>query len=174
MPAYRYDAIDAGGRAVDGLIEADNPKAARSLLRGQGLVPMAVAALVQAPAGGGRRRLAPRAFTTASLTVWTRQLAGLVGSGLTLERTLTALADEAEAARQRELIAHRKSEVNAGSTFAPITGSSKFAAHFNMSSMFEYIPPLPMTSNPTSAVFHTPPRFWYPCARSGTGSPWSA
>jgi general secretion pathway protein F len=124
MPAYRYDAIDAGGRAVDGLIEADNPKAARSLLRGQGLVPMAVAALVQSPAGGNRRRLAPRAFTTATLTVWTRQLAGLVGSGLTLERTLTALADEAEDARQRELIAHLKSEVNAGSSFARALASA--------------------------------------------------
>ena len=50
--------------------------------------------------------------------MWTRQLAGLVGSGLPLERALTALADEAENPRQRELVAHMKSEVNAGSSFA--------------------------------------------------------
>ena len=50
--------------------------------------------------------------------MWTRQLAGLVGSGLPLERALTALADEAEDPRQRELVAHLKSEVNAGSPFA--------------------------------------------------------
>jgi general secretion pathway protein F len=50
--------------------------------------------------------------------VWTRQLAGLVGSGLPLERSLTALADEAEDNRQRELVAHLRSEVNSGSSFA--------------------------------------------------------
>ena len=50
--------------------------------------------------------------------MWTRQLAGLVGSGLPLERALTALADEAEEPRQRELVAHLKSEVNGGSPFA--------------------------------------------------------
>ena len=50
--------------------------------------------------------------------MWTRQLAGLVGSGLPVERALTALADESESERQRELVAHLKSEVNAGSPFA--------------------------------------------------------
>jgi general secretion pathway protein F len=45
-------------------------------------------------------------------------MAGLVGAGLPLERALTALADESENPRQRELIAHLRSEVNAGSPFA--------------------------------------------------------
>jgi general secretion pathway protein F len=45
-------------------------------------------------------------------------LAGLVGAGLPLERALTAMGDEAEDPRQRELVAHLKSEVNAGSPFA--------------------------------------------------------
>jgi general secretion pathway protein F len=45
-------------------------------------------------------------------------MAGLVGAGLPLERALTALADESDNPRQRELIAHLRSEVNAGATFA--------------------------------------------------------
>jgi general secretion pathway protein F len=119
MPAYKYEALDAAGQAVDGLVEADNPKAARTQLRGQGLVPLEVTpALSAGSLSASRVRLAPKAFSTAGLTVWTRQLAGLVGSGLPLERTLTALADEAEDVRQRQLIAHLKSEVNAGSSFA--------------------------------------------------------
>jgi general secretion pathway protein E len=55
-------------------------------------------------AGGrqGRRPLRGGACSTArTLAIWTRQLAGLVGSGLPLERSLTALADEAEDPRQR-------------------------------------------------------------------------
>jgi general secretion pathway protein F len=56
--------------------------------------------------------------------VWTRQLAGLVGSGLPLERALTALADESEDPRQRELLSHLKSEVNAGSSLARALGTA--------------------------------------------------
>jgi general secretion pathway protein F len=58
------------------------------------------------------------------LAVWTRQLAGLVGSGLPLERALTALTDEAEDPRQRELVAHLRAEVNAGSPFAQALSSA--------------------------------------------------
>jgi general secretion pathway protein F len=122
MPAFRFEALDAAGRSTTGLLEADNARAARSQLRAQSLVPLAVvpAAAGQATdaAGSPRLQLSRRVFGTTSLTVWTRQLAGLVGSGLPLERALSALADEAEDQRQRELVAHLKSEVNAGSSFA--------------------------------------------------------
>ena len=47
---------------------------------------------------------------------------GIDESGLPLERALTALADEAEDPRQRELLSHLKSEVNAGSSFAKALG----------------------------------------------------
>jgi len=122
MPAYRFEALDAAGKSQTGLLEADNAKAARGQLRARALVPLAVTPVVQAAndAGGegGGPRFARRVFSATSLAVWTRQLAGLVGSGLPLERALTALADESEEQRQRELIAHLKSEVNAGSSFA--------------------------------------------------------
>jgi general secretion pathway protein F len=119
MPAYKYEALDAAGKTATGLIEADNAKAARSALRTQNLVPLNVAAVGSTDTGvGGQVRFKRRVFNTSGLTVWTRQLAGLVGAGLPLERALTALAEEAEEAQQRELIAHLKSEVNAGSPFA--------------------------------------------------------
>ncbi|MBX3603954.1 MAG: type II secretion system inner membrane protein GspF [Piscinibacter sp.] len=117
MPAYRFEALDAAGKSTSGLLEADNAKAARAQLRAQALVPLEVSQVAGASAGGGRS-FARRVFTSTGLTVWTRQLAGLVGSGLPLERALTALADEAEDNRQRELVAHLRSEVNAGSPFA--------------------------------------------------------
>ncbi len=118
MPAYRYDALDAAGKSVNGLVEADNAKAARASLRGRGLVPMDVQPVAAAAADGSGVRFTRRVFSATALAVWTRQLAGLVAAGLPLERALTALADEAEDPRQRELVAHLKSEVNAGSSFA--------------------------------------------------------
>ncbi len=118
MPAYRFEALDAAGRSQGGLLEADNAKAARQQLRARDLVPLAVAPVTAATSDGTAPRFTRRVFSATERAVWTRQLAGLVGSGLPLERALTALADESENDRQRELVAHLKSEVNAGSTFA--------------------------------------------------------
>jgi general secretion pathway protein F len=118
VPAYKYEALDAAGKAQSGLLEADNAKAARALLRGRALVPMEMVPVTTATTDGSAPRFTRRVFGATGLAVWTRQLAGLVGSGLPLERALTALADEAEEPRQRELVAHLKSEVNAGSPFA--------------------------------------------------------
>jgi general secretion pathway protein F len=125
MPAYKFEALDAAGKARTGLLEADNARAARSQLRAQALVPLVVTAVGSAASDGSLKRFTSRrVFSRTSLAVWTRQLAGLVGAGLPLERALTALADEAEDARQRELVAHLKSEVNAGSPFARALASA--------------------------------------------------
>ncbi len=118
MPAYRFEALDAAGKSQSGLLEADNAKAARMQLRARELVPLAVTPVTMAANDDTAARFTRRVFSALGLAVWTRQLAGLVGSGLPLERALTALADEAENPRQRELVAHLKSEVNAGSAFA--------------------------------------------------------
>jgi len=124
MPAYRFDALDAAGKSKTGLLEADNAKAARSQLRAQSLVPLEVTQVASEGSRSGTLRLRRRVFGTTGLAVWTRQLAGLVGSGLPLERALTALSDEAEDERQRELVAHLRSEVNAGAPFARALASA--------------------------------------------------
>jgi len=123
MPAYRYEALDAAGKSSTGLLEGDNAKAVRTQLRSKGLVPLDVAP-VSAAAGPAAQRFTRRVFSSTTLAVWTRQLAGLVASGLPLERALTSLAEEAEETRQRELVAHLRAEVNAGSSFARALGSA--------------------------------------------------
>ena len=118
MPAYKFEALDASGRPKTGLLDADNAKAARAQLRAQALVPLEVVPVAQAANDGLASRFGRRVFSSTELSVWTRQMAGLVGAGLPLERALTALVDESEDPRQRELVAHLRSEVNAGSPFA--------------------------------------------------------
>lgn len=124
MPAYRFEALDTAGRTSTGLIEADNAKAARAQLRAQKLVPLSVSTVSAAANDTGTLRLRGKVFSSTALAIWTRQLAGLVSSGLPLERALTALADEAEDPRQRELVAHLRSEVNAGAPFAKALGTA--------------------------------------------------
>jgi general secretion pathway protein F len=124
MPAYRFEAIDAQGKPRTGLLEGDNAKAVRSQLRSQGLVPLGVEGVAAGLASGGGVRFTRRTFNSTSLSVWTRQLAGLVAAGLPLERALTALSEEAEDPRQRDLVAHLRAEVNAGSSFARALNSA--------------------------------------------------
>jgi len=123
MPAYRFEALDAAGKSSTGVLEADNARAARAQLRAQSLVPLAVSPVAGGEAGA-TVRFTRRVFGGGALAVWTRQLAGLVGAGLPLERALTALTDEAEDERTRELVAHLRAEVNAGSSFARALASA--------------------------------------------------
>ena len=118
MPAFRFEAVDAAGKTHSGVLEADTARAVRSQLRTRSLVPLEVRAVDGAPQSPTASAFGRRAFRGTGLTVWTRQLAGLVGAGLPLERALTTLADDAEDPRQRDLVAQLRSEVNAGHSFA--------------------------------------------------------
>ncbi len=135
MPAFRYDAVDAAGQARRGVLEGDTARAVRAQLRAQALVPLEVQPVAAGAGGAGAgagmgaagagaggsaaaRRWGRRVFDAATLAVWTRQLAGLLGAGLPLERALTALADEADDTRQRDLVAQLRSAVQAGEPFA--------------------------------------------------------
>ena len=126
MPAYSFEALDAQGQTRKGVMEADTAKAARGLLRAQALVPLAVepvnASGTQSGKGLRTNLFESRVFTSTGLAIWTRQVAGLVSSGLPLERALTALTDEAEDERQRNLLASLRAEVNAGASFAKALG----------------------------------------------------
>jgi general secretion pathway protein F len=120
MPAFAFEALSADGHTRKGTIEADSAKAARSLLRAQALVPLKVAALANTSTSDnqGVSFFKRRVFSANALSVWTRQLAGLVSSGLPLERALASLSTEADREAERNLVARLRAEVNSGSTFA--------------------------------------------------------
>jgi general secretion pathway protein F len=124
MPAYTFEALDDQGNTRKGVIEGESARVVRGLLRAQSLVPLNVEPVVGESSNGStssglnKTLFASRIFNATGLSIWTRQIAGLVTSGLPLERALTALTDEAEDERQRNLLASLRSEVNAGSTFA--------------------------------------------------------
>ena len=96
MPAYSFEAWQPDGKTRKGVLDADTARAARAQLRAQGLAPLNVQAIsagdAQRALGGASRR---RAFDSAQLAGWTRQLAGLVAAGLPPERALSAPASAA-------------------------------------------------------------------------------
>jgi general secretion pathway protein F len=120
MPAFAFEALSADGHTRKGTIEADSAKAARSLLRAQALVPLKVDALAATSTTDNSDVVffKRRVFSANALSVWTRQLADLVSSGLPLERALASLSTEADREAERNLVARLRAEVNSGSTFA--------------------------------------------------------
>ena len=114
MEAFRYQALDAAGRSVSGVVQADTPREARTQLRARGLLPSAIRKNARHPWARG--------LSAAELSLLTRQMATLLDSGLTLEQVLTALAEEAEAPMTREVLAGVKAEVMAGASLAVALG----------------------------------------------------
>jgi len=122
MPAYAFEALDTQGQTRRGVLEADTARAARSQLRAQEWVPLKVEPVQRQSSGLNTVIWESKVFSHTALTVWTRQLAGLVGAGLPLERALSALAEEADTPRQRDLVSALRTEVNAGAPFAKALG----------------------------------------------------
>ena len=122
MPAYSFEALDPQGQTRRGVLEADTARTARSQLRAQDWVPLTVEPVQHSGSGLNTVIWESKVFSSTALAVWTRQLSGLVSAGLPLERALSALADEAETPRQRDLVSALRTEVNAGAPFAKALG----------------------------------------------------
>lgn len=120
MPAFRYEAVDAGGSTKKGVVNADSARAARSDLRNQGLVPIVVDAIAAQvdEAGQTRRRAFGDRLSNTELSLFTRQLASLLEASLPLEQAFTALLEQAERTYVRDLIASIRSEIMAGSSLS--------------------------------------------------------
>jgi general secretion pathway protein F len=117
VPGFRYQAYSIEGRLHRGVLEADSPRQARSLLRDRGLTPWKVEVIAaNDPAGG--RRLRALALSSPELTRLTRGLASLIEAGLTVEQAFNALIEQAETERERQVLAALRGEVVAGSTIA--------------------------------------------------------
>ena len=115
MNAFRYQAIEAGGSSVRGVIEAEDRKAALRLLSQRGLFPsnlelcksnggangtngtttaVATAPILTAPAPTvtGRRK----SISRKDISAFTRELSALVGAGIPIPQALDSLGSEEE------------------------------------------------------------------------------
>lgn len=119
MEAFQYQALDAAGRTVSGVVQADTARQARIQLRAQGLLPSVIG---QVRASERASQPWARGLSSSELSLLTRQLATLLESGLTMEQSLNALIEEATQPLTREVLAGVKTEVIAGSSLAAALG----------------------------------------------------
>lgn len=118
MPAFEYQALDAAGRRLTGVVEADSARAARGDLRDRGLAPLAVEAAAPGGRDGEPLSLRRRGLPPGQLALLTRELATLLSAGLPLEEALGALAEQAEDARQAAVLATLRTRVREGAALA--------------------------------------------------------
>ena len=119
MPAFSYLAIDQKGKKKKGVVEADGPKQARSLLREKGLTPLEV----EMSAAAEKKQAAglfsfKRGISTADMALLTRQLSTLIAASLPLEESLKAVAEQSELPRIQNMILAVRSRVVEGHTLA--------------------------------------------------------
>jgi general secretion pathway protein F len=109
LSAFRFEAVDAKGRLRQGLLDAANARAVRDRLRAEGLTPTAVDVAPDRAAPLVRARVAAPA-----LALLTRQLATLVQSGMPLDQSLVAVAEQADDASVAKLVESLRSHVLSG------------------------------------------------------------
>ena len=131
MAAYEYMALDARGKRMKGVLEADNVRQIRQLLRDQGLVPLGVSVAVQSgPRTGGQRLFSfSRSLSGLDRVLITRQLATLVGAGLPIEEALNAVARQSEKQHVIALVMGVRSRVLEGRSLA--SSLDDFPSSFN-------------------------------------------
>ena len=116
MAAFEYVALDASGRQKKGVLEADSPRQVRAQLREKGWVPVELKQSAEQKSTALWRR--GPGLSVADLSMVTRQLATLVGSGMPLEECLQAVAEQNEKRRLRSLFLAVRAKVLEGYSLA--------------------------------------------------------
>ncbi|MFL5396365.1 MAG: type II secretion system inner membrane protein GspF [Myxococcales bacterium] len=142
MPVFEYSGLTEAGKNVRGVKDAENRKVLRSLLRkdgifltdvraAEGAAIAAVSSSSSRPATGkielsgqglsrevDLRQVFGSRVSGQDLAIATRQLATLIGAGITLVDALTALVDQIEQPGLKRIIGIVRQKVNEGSSLA--------------------------------------------------------
>lgn len=134
MPVFEYRGLNAAGKTVTGLKEADSPKTLRAVLRKDSIFLTDVIGQAEGAlkAGKGKgaagavaaagnkeinlRRLASGGVNTDDIAVMTRQLATLLKAGVSLVEALSAMVDQVEKEQLKRILSDVKQRVNEGSS----------------------------------------------------------
>ena len=118
MAAFAYEAVEPSGRTAKGIVEAASATAARQVLRDRQLMPVSVSPTkTKGPHVAARRRLRGRVGYRA-LTLFTRQLSTLIGSGIGIEEALRIVAEQTRSPTVSALLLNLRASILDGRSFA--------------------------------------------------------
>lgn len=103
---------DKQGKAVEGSMSGVNAVAVKIQLRGQGILPLSVKLKPKPMFGGG----APKAVGAKDITIFSRQLATMMSSGVPLVQAFEIIGRGHEHAGMQELLLGVKGDIEAGNS----------------------------------------------------------
>jgi general secretion pathway protein F len=121
MAVFQWQGIDARGKDVKGIRDADNPRLLRALLRREGILATAIEEEQAARTRTRREIDFAQYFQRVSIqdvAVTTRQLATLLRAGVPLVESLSALIDQVEHQKLKAALTQTRDKVNEGTSLA--------------------------------------------------------
>ena len=127
MPVYAYKGIDTAGKKLRGHVDAENPRAARTQLKRDGVFVTdfheTTADAIKKAASGSRFNVeinlpSLQRISAMDLSLMTRQAATLIGAGIPLVDGLRALTEQVEQPRLKSVMGQVRDRVNEGASFA--------------------------------------------------------
>jgi len=120
MKTYGYTAYTSAGRRKRGVVVAEDENDASARISAMGLMPSSIEA--QATSSRSQRIRRDRAINRDLLSVFTRQMAVLLGAGLTAEAALEAVQGAAGSTRIERLAAEARAGLLEGEALADALG----------------------------------------------------
>jgi general secretion pathway protein F len=121
MAVFQWQGIDAQGKDVKGIRDADNPRLLRSLLRKDGILATSIEEESAARTRTRREIDFGQYFNRVSvfeIGIVTRQLATLLRSGVPLVEGLSALIEQVEHPKLKSALTQTRDKVNEGTSLA--------------------------------------------------------
>jgi len=124
MPTFAYQAKDLRGETIQGTMEAEGAHVVASRLQAMGYFPLNIRDETRARQSGGGLFLSLRRarLRTSDLTTFDRQLADLIGAGVTLVKALNIIVSQTPNEGLREIVSQISSDVQGGATLAQAMG----------------------------------------------------
>jgi general secretion pathway protein F len=117
MGAFEYKAINAKGQTVKGTIESDTIKVARQQLKSDALTLLEIEE-VHKKEQGSKGPLITSRINMRQLAHITRQLAALLGSGLSIDEALGITAKQLDSAKAKRILLGVRSRIMEGQSLA--------------------------------------------------------
>ena len=118
MPVFEYEGLSNSGKALRGIIDAESMRTARSKLRSQGVYPTEIREEAVAVALSGPSFRLFSGVPPKELARVFRQLATLVGAGIPLVSSISALIDQTGHSILRKVLTRIRESVREGGSLA--------------------------------------------------------
>lgn len=115
--SYAYRVRTAEGRMLEGKMDADGEGAVASRLRSQGFMPITITKDAKVSMKT-ELHILPQRVKLGELAIFSRQFATMIGSGLSLLRTLNILVEQTDNTKLAETIGALRDDVERGSSLS--------------------------------------------------------